>query len=347
MRIGSLFSGIGGFDLGMEMNGMKIVWQVEIDNACSRILERNWPAVRRYRDVRKTGVHNLEPVDLVCGGFPCQDLSVAGRRSGLAGDQSGLFFEFIRVIAELSPRWAVIENVPGLLSSNGGRDMGTVLGALAELGYGYAWRVLDAQYFGVAQRRRRVFIVGHLGTAWSAPAKVLFEPESVSGDPPPSRETGQVSATLLASGAGTSRPAGIGSETDFLVIQSQAVAHTVTTRAGMRWNPASDTHIVQDSVMPRLETDFLVAAGFRGRSDLSHALRANASRADKPDSTTYIVSNTAVRRLSPLECERLQGFDDDWTEGESDSVRYRMLGNAVCVPVARWIGKRILELREK
>src|SRR5690606_40793791 len=114
---------------------MRPVWQVEIDKQARAVLRRHWPDVDLHEDVRNVGAANLVPVDLICGGFPCQDLSVAGRRAGLAGERSGLFFEFARILDELRPRWVVIENVPGLLSSNSGRDMGTVLGTLAKLGY--------------------------------------------------------------------------------------------------------------------------------------------------------------------------------------------------------------------
>src|SRR5690606_9794224 len=183
------------------------------------VLARHFPEAQLYEDVRTVGRDELEPVDLICGGFPCQDLSVAGRRAGLAGERSGLFFEFARILDELRPRWVVIENVPGLLSSNGGRDMGTVLGTLAKLGYGYAYRVLDAQYFGVAQRRRRGFIVGCLGDAASA-VQVLFEPESCERNTPPRRAAGRVAAALPASGAGTSRTGNERTEVSFLVAQT-------------------------------------------------------------------------------------------------------------------------------
>jgi DNA (cytosine-5)-methyltransferase 1 len=153
MTFGSLFAGVGGFDLGFERVGMRCLWQVEIDKFCLGVLERHWPDVRRYIDVREVGRRNLGAVDLVGGGFPCQDVSLAGKRAGLAGVKSGLWFEFHRVLEELRPRWVVAENVPGLLSSNGGRDLGIVVQGLAEIGYGVAWRVLDAQHFGVAQRR--------------------------------------------------------------------------------------------------------------------------------------------------------------------------------------------------
>ncbi len=205
---GSLFSGIGGIDLGLDRAGWTCAWQVEIDRECQRVLERHWPDVPRFDDVRSVGAAELAPVDLVCGGFPCQDVSVAGRRAGLAGSRSGLWHEFHRVLAELSPRWVLVENVPGLLSSHDGRDFAGVTGGLVELGYGVAWRVLDAQHFGVPQRRRRVFVVGHLGEPWSAAAEVLLEPESCDGDPaarPAARTVVAADAAGSTGGAGRER----------------------------------------------------------------------------------------------------------------------------------------------
>ena len=161
MKFGSLFSGIDGFGLAFMRCGMQCEWQVEIDDKCRDVLRRHFDA-EVYADVRTVGKHNLKPVDLICGGFPCQDLSVAGRREGLAGERSGLWFEFARIIDELEPQWVVIENVPGLLSINKGADFAVIIQWLAQRGYGVCWRVLDSQYFGVPQRRRRVFIVGSL-----------------------------------------------------------------------------------------------------------------------------------------------------------------------------------------
>ena len=202
MRFGSPFTGIGGFDLGMERAGMTCKWQVEIDTTCQGVLARHWPQAQRYSDICEVRGDELESVDLICGGFPCQDVSVAGKRQGLAGERSGLWYEFHRLLAEARPQWAVIENVPGLLSSNGGRDFAVILRGLVELGYGACWRVLDAQYFGVAQRRRRVFIVGSLGDGRAA--QVLFEPESLSGDSAPSREAGtQVAGSLMQGSSGS------------------------------------------------------------------------------------------------------------------------------------------------
>jgi DNA (cytosine-5)-methyltransferase 1 len=154
--VGSLFAGIGGFDLAAERAGMVVKWQVEIDPFCRRVLEKHWPHVRRYEDVRTVGPE-LERVDVVCGGFPCQDISVAGRGAGLAGERSGLWSEMRRIIGELRPRYVVVENVPALL----GRGMGTVLGNLAEVGYDAEWECLPAVAFGARHIRDRVWIVAY------------------------------------------------------------------------------------------------------------------------------------------------------------------------------------------
>jgi DNA (cytosine-5)-methyltransferase 1 len=161
MRFGSLFSGIGGFDLALERAGMECAWQVEIDVSCQRVLAKHWPDVKRYEDVRDCGKENLEPVDLICGGFPCQDVSLAGKRAGLEGKRSTLWSEFSRIICELEPRWVVIENVFGLFSSDNGRFFGNILGDLAESGYDAEWEVLPASAFGAPHRRERVFIVAY------------------------------------------------------------------------------------------------------------------------------------------------------------------------------------------
>lgn len=394
MRFGSLFSGIGGLDLGLERAGMTCAFQVEIDPFCQRVLEKHWPSVRRYGDIRELTGDELERTDLICGGFPCQDLSVAGKRAGLAGERSGLFFEFVRLVAALAPRWVLIENVPGLLSSNGGRDMGTVLGTLAEFGYGYAYRVLDAQYFGVAQRRRRVFIVGCLGD-WTAAAEVLFEPESCERDTPPRRETGEDIARALTSSVG-----GVSGK------EQQATYVASTTGRGW-WNEGfgalradaggmeQSSHLVAIQDVrggTRDKTDHGQGMGIRqggpmytlgateqhavahplhanrwGGSD-SHGDEGNVVLAFNPQTGGDVrlglgekptalhagqvpaMCGMSVRRLTPTECERLQGFPDGWTalDGRAaDSPRYRALGNAVCVPVAEWIGRRIVVFEHK
>lgn len=161
--IGSLFAGIGGFDLGFERAGYKTAWQVELDADCREVLARHFPSAHRHDDVRTAGAHNLARVDVITAGFPCQDVSSMGARAGLAGARTGLFWEVCRIAEEIRPQWLVLENVVGLLNSNAGQDFGTVIQALAERGYVGCWRVLDSQYFGVAQGRRRVFVVAGLG----------------------------------------------------------------------------------------------------------------------------------------------------------------------------------------
>lgn len=168
MTFGSLFAGIGGIDRGLELAGMECQWQVEIDPFCTKVLAKHWPDVRRYEDVRKVGRANLASVDLIAGGFPCQDISPAGRnrhvKKGTSGNKSGLWFEYARVIEELRPTWAVIENTPQLLKTNGGNDFRSIIRFLGKCGYVGWWRVLDAQYFGVATKRRRLFVVAYSGT---------------------------------------------------------------------------------------------------------------------------------------------------------------------------------------
>ena len=178
MKAVSLFAGVGGFDLALIQNGAEMVASVEIDKHARKILEKQFPTTTHLEDVKNVTGQQLFDLGfnsdgIIVGGFPCQDLSVAGKRRGLAGERSGLFFEVVRLLAETKAKWFILENVPGLLSSNGGRDLGIVIETLAELGYGVAYRILDAQYFGVPQRRRRVFIVGCLGDDGRTPAKIL------------------------------------------------------------------------------------------------------------------------------------------------------------------------------
>lgn len=160
--IGSLFAGIGGFDLGFEQAGFTTKWQVEINDTCRAVLADRFPHAQQFTDVR-TCLPDLSPVDVIVGGFPCQDVSIAGKRRGLAGKRTGLFFDALHIVDSLKPRWVVLENVTGLLNSNAGQDFQTVIQSLAECGYLGAWRVLNAAYFGVPTKRRRVFMVIGLG----------------------------------------------------------------------------------------------------------------------------------------------------------------------------------------
>lgn len=176
MIFGSLFAGIGGFDLGFERASMKCAWQCEIDNAASTTLAKHWPNVVRIGDIRRFDASKRQwTCDVLCGGFPCQDVSLCGNMAGLDGGDSRLFWEFARVAEEAGPKWIILENVPGLLTGNQGRDLFTVIRALGQRGYICAYRIFDAKCF-VPQSRPRLFIVGHLGD-WTGPARVLFDAE--------------------------------------------------------------------------------------------------------------------------------------------------------------------------
>jgi DNA (cytosine-5)-methyltransferase 1 len=197
----SLFAGVGGFEIAMKNHNVKVVASVEIDKNCQSVLARHFPESKIFSDVTQVKGSDLieagfEPSrGIITGGFPCQDLSVAGKRAGLAGERSGLFWHIARLVEETQTEYFVLENVPGLLSSNKGADFGLVIGTMAELGYSVAWRVLDAQYFGVPQRRKRVFIVGRRTGNESDPAKVLFERDSVRRNPAQSQPQREDSAT--------------------------------------------------------------------------------------------------------------------------------------------------------
>ena len=158
LTVGSLFAGIGGFDLGLERAGMQVKWQVEIDPYCLKVLEKHWPHVKRYTDIKTVDWSGVEPVDLVCGGFPCQDLSVAGKRAGIDGERSGLWSEYVRCLRALRPRYVLVENVPGLLANPA---MGRVLGDLAESGYDAEWDCLPASAFGSHHLRDRIWIIAY------------------------------------------------------------------------------------------------------------------------------------------------------------------------------------------
>ena len=234
MNVLSLFSGVGGLDLGLERAGMTTVAQCEWDAKCQQVLARHWPDVPRWGDVSDVRGSDLPDCDLVAFGSPCQDLSVAGKRAGMVEGEtrSGLFYEAIRIIKELQdeqrgPAWVVWENVVGALSSNGGRDFGAVLDSLADLGaVDIQWRVLDAQWFGVPQRRRRVFVVARLNPGAAGRPEVLPVGASVRRDSSPGSEAGQDVAGTLGGGSGSR---GWSADTERMTFVPD-VAHTLTNR---------------------------------------------------------------------------------------------------------------------
>lgn len=370
MNYVSLFAGIGGIDLACDRAGMTAVAQVEINGDCQKVLAHHWPDVPKFTDVKAfDGTAIAIRPDLVCGGVPCQDFSVAGLRAGLAGERSGLFWQFHRIISECRPRWFLFENVPGLLSSNEGRDMRAIVDALGQLGYGWAMRVLNAQWFGVPQRRRRVFIVGCLGD-WRRAAEVLFESESLPWDSPPRRKMGaRVAASLTAgvsAGSGVNPPGRRREDDTNLVL-----ARCATSREGRRLDPDQNTLVVHaltaeghdasedetgrgtPPAIVEVDEPFIfqtrIARNGRGQPDQVAGALTSCEGGTHADSKPHVATGMQVRRLLPVECLRLMGFQDDWLDGLdlSDSAKYRCIGNSVAVPVIEWIAGRIAKLNQE
>lgn len=431
LTVGSLFAGVGGFDVGFERAGFTVRWQAEVDGHAQKVLLARFPHARLFTDVRAVTADTAERVDVICGGFPCQDVSVAGKREGLAGARTGLFWEIVRIAGELRPSWMVLENVPGLLTSHSGRDFHTVLSALADCGFRREYRVLDSRYFGVPQRRRRVFLVLRARDARDGAGQVLFEPEGVRRRAKASGEAGARCAATLR-GRSASRgvnPPGRGGEDDENIVMAfrstdgldiqvlrdqsptlkvesglgipspPAIFGTLNSggnAGGFRTEPgehlvaettcgdysrADDITLVAPPERARAlvgsmhkrhddDTDTLIptlsaSMGHHGHSSprgdgidaLVPTLSSDGKRrpGGQPDDVESLrVARSGVRRLTPLECERLQGFPDGWTclcgnghRGSSfcscpDSPRYKQMGNAVTVNVAEWIACRLM-----
>ena len=203
MRHASFFSGVGGLDLGFERAGIKTVSVCEIDPYASSVLAERFPEAPNLGSITEINADDIPEADIWSGGFPCQDLSVAGKRAGFAGKRSSLAFTFLDLVERRRPRWIVLENVPGLFSSNNGADFGRLLHEMEQLGYSVAWRTLDARYFGVPQRRRRVFIVASLEP--DRAAEVLFECEGCERHPAPSWSKGKGITSNPSEGTGGNR----------------------------------------------------------------------------------------------------------------------------------------------
>ena len=404
----SLFAGVGGFDLALERSGVKVVASVEIDPKASAILAKQFPNSKLFNDVKGVTGEQLinagfDPENgIITGGFPCQDLSVAGKRAGLDGNRSGLFYEIVRLLDETKAKYFILENVVGLLSSNRGADMGAVIGALAERRYGIAYRVLDSQHFGVPQRRRRVFIVGCAGDSGRTPAEILALTESSIGHfkkgtksrqntafatPISLTENGEsrkvvntLSAELYHHGSVVNQDLANGHlvifdphHSDGVRIQGKTIntltakmgtggnnvpmvaswwdgtqtASTITVNSNQQRMPDKNqmqaviAYPMHGAMVGRKETAGPGGSGFLGENDPSYTLTAS----EQARHGVGIISNDSaiVRRLTPLECERLQGFPDGWTSGQADQHRYKQMGNAVAVPVVEFIVKRLVE----
>ena len=444
MKYGSVCSGVEAATVAWHGLGWEPQWFSEIEKFPSAVLAHHYPDTPNYGDMTAfKGWPDDRSIDLLVGGTPCQSFSVAGLRRGLDDPRGNLMLTYLAIAAQYRPKWLVWENVPGVLSSNRGRDFGSFLGALGQCGYGFAYRVLDAQFYGVPQRRRRVFVVGHLGD-WRRAAAVLFERESLSGHPAPSRKAREETAGTVTTRAGSG---GAGGKPDGAAVNHfvPTVAGSLDTQCGggkLTHQSATNGHLIlEKDVMGTLTARMFAALGARdveegalhavafdaynqqttgnvskpvaARSDQdtasviafgaaplntqlglrgphtsnspreglgvgnigdpaytiqaahSHAVIAfgaqnSAAQGDSVSTevtptldkskTPAVAQASAVRRLTPVECERLQGFPDDYTqipwrnkpaENCPDGPRYKAMGNSMAVPVMRWLGERI------
>lgn len=407
LTLGSFFDGIGGWLLAAKHAGVKPVWASEIDDFPATVSAHHFPQVKQLGDITKINVDELEPTDIICAGSPCQDLSVAGKREGLAGERSGLFVDAIKLVHGLrartgKPRYFVWENVPGAFSSNKGHDFAAVLseitktevpmpkdGRWAEAGYvewggtsSLAWRTLDAQYWGVPQRRKRIFLVADFGGFTAG--EILFVEQGLHGDSAESESTGEETTTDVR--ASVDSASGILTPWD---VQSKRImpidgkAPTLQARAEHGGEPGNifDTrhHAVAevfpqnayDKFLQGLPLTTLKACGgsYGGGSESLIADKRlasgkttagciNASCGEKQflnnqeafSGDYHILTKKAVRRLTPTECERLQGLPDGYTDIEfngkpaPDSRRYKAIGNGMAQPCADFVIRRIAEV---
>jgi len=416
MRYLSVCSGIEAATVAWHQMGWEPVAFSEIEKFPSAVLAHHYPAVSNLGDMTQYKEWNIDQIDLLAGGTPCQSFSVAGLRKGLDDPRGNLCLVYLGLAERFRPRWILWENVPGVLSSGGGGDFGSFLWALAELGYGWSYRILDAQYFGVPQRRRRVFVVGYLGD-WRRAAAVLFERHSLSRDTPPSREKREkvagtltsslgrrcgtpngdapadylVCGTLNANGKAAGSATQQDAESGMLVLVPDGYGTLIARETGGGFEGAvcmahgqGNAEIRSDGE-PSLTCNheapivagFLPGQGSKAGSvgyeeqvaptlrsgcdsygvfcsEVSPCLGKESLSPTKSSSGQMvdfsIVQNAQVRRLTPKECERLQGFPDDYTkipwrgkpaEQCPDGPRYKALGNSMAVPCMRWLGKRI------
>lgn len=336
MRHASFFSGVGGLDLGFHNAGIETVSLSEVDPYACQVLSERFVGVPNLGNILEVKADEIPEADIWSGGFPCQDLSVAGKRAGFAGKRSSLAFTFLDAVEQRKPRWLLLENVTGLFSSNGGADFGRLISEMVSLGYSLSWRVLDARYFGVAQRRRRVFIVAALNDAFSGDAKecaaeVLFECEGScghieAGNKKEAQASGSVDSSSGIANALTSRfSKGVNSTVDEPLFIGEAVDPSGNRAPDglARWVDNSENLAAQMRV-----------GNFELFSFPNEPLAQSLNTLRAGDSIAYNF-DTAVAESDELLPEGLDGH------------RYRCCGNGVVAPVAEWIGRRILAVDAK
>lgn len=364
MIYGSVCSGIECATVAWHPLGWTPAWFSEIEPFPCRLLAHYYPTVPNLGDMLKLyekETFNKSNIDLLVGGTPCQSFSTAGLRAGLDSPNGNLALQFCRILATKRPRWFVWENVPGVFSSKKGEDFRSILRGFSECGYSFAWRVLDAQFFGVPQRRRRVFVVGYLGEDWRPPAAVLFEPEGMRGHSKKGRKEGQeVTRPVISSPYGDN-----GANDNFITAtidssygrlggcSNQDIGHNcstlvlpINTQVAMRGEKMGEatgfglgdngdpSFTLQKAHHHAIFQYKQSSQGSMNPSELCPTLHKGKNPA---------VFMQSVRRFTPLECERLQGFPDGYTDipGAKDSPRYAAIGNSMAVPVMAWIGRRI------
>ncbi len=389
MLLGSHFDGISAFPYAASFYGIKAIWATEIEPFPVAVSKHHFPHVRHYGDISRVNGAELEPVDIITFGSPCQDMSVAGKREGLYGERSGLFMEAVRTIREMReatngayPRYAIWENVPGAFSSNKGHDFRAVLEEITEAeipmpqsgkwatagmvrgnGRSVAWRVLDAQYWGVPQRRRRIFLVADF-RGQCAP-EILFEPEGMCWNTSESRKARQEAAAGAGDGVaipintqiatrhnklGRGTGFGVGDNGDPGMKQQTYIIQSATMGEGKKQNGLG---ITQDGPCYTLDcrADHAVCydpkdLGRRSATfeDKSPTIKARCGTGGNNVPVTQV--GYAVRRLTPTECERLQGFPDGWTDipGASDTARYKAIGNSIAVPCLDFIYSQLVKV---
>ena len=410
MKYLSVCSGVEAATVAWHPLGWDPIGYAEIETFPSAVLSHHYPTVPNFGDITKYKEWNINgTVELLVGGTPCQAFSVAGLRKGLEDPRGNLTLVYTGILDRFKPKWFVWENVPGVLSSSGGRDFGSFLGAVAELGYGFSYRVLDAQYFGIPQRRRRVFVVGCLGD-WVSASKVLFEPDCLSRDTEESRKTRERTAPDIEKSVGsnietfnrqshsqfgidplasTVKARDHKQFTDLVVYETHPadsrvremgdVCQTVTSRwgtgggnvpialqdisgsdkaqNGRGWNDEGLMYTLDaaatQGVAYSIREDAIAGNFSATPLEVTPALQALRPSVQSHHAQTFIAQQMAVRRLTPVECERLQGFPDNYSnipwrgKPESpDSLRYKAMGNSMAVPCMKWIGERV-EMVEK
>ncbi len=368
-----LFSGVDGFRLGLERVGWKCVWSNEVDKYCCMVSRFHYGDGELVEgDIREVDAKQVPDHTLLCAGFPCQTFSVAGKRKALSEDRGTLFTHILRVASVKRPMLLLLENVKGLLSSDSGRTFATIIRALGNLGYLLEWQVLNSKYFGVPQNRERVFIVGHLRGASS---RQIFPIGQSDGFLSEESESKDVCPTI------TSRYFKRG-KTDPYIIQEHSHSgkdgkgrgfrifeHQVPTLTQQMGTGGNNVPMVMPCLTPDRINKRQHGRRFKENGDPSFTLTGQDIHgimiAKTLDRDGYLRSGVRprdengkphllpigyrrIRRLTPVECERLQGFPDGWTEGVSDTQRYKLLGNAVTVNVIEFLGQKLKEaLMEK